>query len=83
MHRIPPQVTASRIKPPTATFAFEMFGFLVIDQDLKVIKITLTVITPRASEDLLQVRVLPLGFDHLRIADEEVNRALNQETEKD
>lgn len=37
----------------------------MIDQNLEIIKITLTVIAPWPGEDLLEVRMLPLGLDHL------------------
>lgn len=41
-----------------------MFGFLVVDQDLQIIKIPFAVVAPRSGQDLIKVWVLPLWLDH-------------------
>ena len=41
-----------------------MFCFLVIDENLQVIKVALTVITPWARQDFFQVGVIALLLSH-------------------
>jgi hypothetical protein len=57
-------LTTSRIQTSTAAVAFEMLRFLMRDEDFEIIEVTLAVIAPRPTKDLLNVRVTSL-FTHL------------------
>jgi len=41
-----------------------VLGFLVVDENFEIIKVSLTVITPWPSQDLLNIGVLALRFTH-------------------
>ena len=58
------ELTSCGAEPATASFAFEVLGFLVVDQDLEIIKVSLAVVTPGTGEDLLDVRVIALLLRH-------------------
>lgn len=53
------------VESAPASFAFEMFCLLVIDEDLEVVEVALTVVTPRPRQDLFDVRVVSLFLGHL------------------
>ena len=52
--------TSSRVQSPSTSLTFEVFSLLVIDEDLKVVKVALTVVTPWPSEDFLRIWMTPL-----------------------
>lgn len=58
------QPTASRIESPPTSLALEMLRFLVIDQDLQIIEVALTIVTPGSRNDLLNVWMLSLWLAH-------------------
>jgi len=49
--------TSSRVQSSPTTVAFEMFGFLVRDENLQVVKVALAVVAPWSLELLVQVWV--------------------------
>lgn len=57
-------LTPSRVEPPSASLALEVLGFLMIDQDFKVIEIPFAIVAPRTGQDLVEVRMLSLCLDH-------------------
>lgn len=57
--------TSCGIQSATTSFAFEMFSFLVRDEDLQVIEITLTIIAPWPSQQLLNIGMTALLLAHL------------------
>ena len=57
-------LTASRVEPPPTSLALEMFRFLVVDQDLQIIEVALTVIAPRPCKDLFKIWMLSLWLAH-------------------
>lgn len=56
--------TACGIQPPSTSLALEVFGLLMVDEDLEVVKVPLAIIAPRPGESLFDVRVLALCFPH-------------------
>ena len=56
--------TASSIQTSSASLAFVMLCFLVIDEDFEVVEVALAVIAPRSFQYLLQRRVLALVLTH-------------------
>lgn len=57
-------LTASRVQSPSTSFAFEVLGLLMVDEDLLIIEISLTVIAPWPFYYLVERRVLALVFTH-------------------
>lgn len=55
---------ACRVQAPAASFALEVFCFLVVDQNLEIIEIALAIITPRSGELLLNVGMASLFLTH-------------------
>jgi len=47
-----------------ASFALEVLGLLMVDENLEVVEVALAVVTPRPSKDLLDVRVIALLLRH-------------------
>ena len=45
-----------------------MLGFLVVDQDLQVIKVSFAVVAPRSSQDLFDIGVLALVLTHRQLS---------------
>lgn len=60
-------LTSSRIESSTTSFAFEVLRLLMRDENLEIVKVSLTVITPRSREDLFRVRVGALLLAHLDV----------------
>jgi hypothetical protein len=58
-------LTSCRVKSATASVTLEVFGFLMGDENLQIIEVTLAVVAPRPSEDLLDVRILSLALAHI------------------
>lgn len=58
------RLTSCSAQSATASFALEVFGFLMIDENLQVIEIALTVVAPWSGEDLIQVGMVALLFGH-------------------
>jgi hypothetical protein len=58
-------LTSSGIKPPTTSITLKVLCLLMRDENLQVIKITLTVITPGTSKDFLDVWMTTLLLSHL------------------
>ena len=58
-------LASCRIQSAAASVTLEVFGFLMGDENLQVIKVTLAVVAPRPSEDLLDVGVLSLALAHV------------------
>ena len=58
------QLTASRVKSPPTSLALEMLCLLMIDQDLQIIEVALTIVTPGSRNDLLDVWMLSLWLAH-------------------
>jgi hypothetical protein len=52
------------VQSAATSFAFEVFSFLVGDENFEVIEITLTVIAPRSSKQLLDIGVAALFLAH-------------------
>lgn len=57
--------TSCGVQAATAALALEVLGFLVVYQDFEIVEITLAVVAPRTSQDLLDVRVISLLFAHV------------------
>lgn len=57
-------LTASCIESATASLAFEVFCFLVIDQDLEIVEVALAVVAPGPRENLSQVGMITLLLRH-------------------
>ena len=57
-------LTAGCIESAAASLALEVFCFLVIDQDLEIVKVALAVVAPRPRENLRQVGVITLLLRH-------------------
>lgn len=53
------RLTAGCVQAPPASVAFEVFRFLVRDQDLEIVKVALAVVAPRSSEELFQGGTAP------------------------
>ena len=62
-------LTSCRVQSPTTSFAFEVLGLLMVDQDLQVIKISLAVITPWSLKNLADVRMTAFLFRHDGVLD--------------
>jgi hypothetical protein len=60
-------LTSSSIKSPAASFAFEVLGLLMVDEDFLVIKVAFTVITPWPVENLFHVWMAALLLPHLLV----------------
>ena len=58
-------LTSRRVQSTAASVALEVFGFLMGDENLQIIKVTLAVVAPRPGEDLLDVGILSLAFAHV------------------
>lgn len=58
-------LTSRRIQSAAASVTLEVFGLLMGDENLQIIKVTLAVVTPRSSEDLLDVGILSLALAHV------------------
>jgi len=56
--------TSCRVQSATASVTLEVFGFLMRDENLQIIEVTLAVVAPRPSEDLLDIGVLSLALAH-------------------
>ena len=56
--------TACRIQPPRASLTLEVLGLLVIDKNLKIVKVALAIIAPGSGKSLSDIRVLALCFTH-------------------
>ena len=56
--------TPCRIQSSSTSLALEVFCLLMVDEDFEVVEISLAVIAPGPSQDLLDVRVLALCFAH-------------------
>lgn len=56
--------TAGRIEPSATSLALEVLSLLMIDEDLKIVEVSLTVVAPWPSQDLLDIRMLSLGLAH-------------------
>lgn len=57
--------TSCSVQPPSTAVAFEMFGFLVRDEDLKVVEVALAIIAPGPFELLVEIGVSLALFRHL------------------
>lgn len=57
--------TTCSIQPPATSVAFEVLCLLVIDENLQIIKVALTIVAPRTRENLLNVGVVPLFLAHV------------------
>lgn len=60
-------LTSSSIQTTAASFAFEMLGLLMRNENLEVVKVALTVVAPRSRKDLLDIWVIPLLLSHLEM----------------
>ena len=49
--------TSCRVQPPSTAVALEMFGFLVGNQDLEVVKVALAIVAPWPLELLVQIGI--------------------------
>jgi len=57
-------LTTGGIQPPTTSFAFEVFRFLMIDEDFEIVEVSFAVITPRPRQNLLDVGMMALLLGH-------------------
>jgi hypothetical protein len=57
--------TSCCVQSAAASVTLEVFGFLMRDENLQIIEVTLTVVAPRPSEDLLDIGVLSLALAHV------------------
>jgi hypothetical protein len=57
--------TSCSVETATTAVAFEMLGLLMRNEKLQIFKITFTVVTPRAMDDLLDVGVTAPFLAHL------------------
>lgn len=71
--------TSRGIKPPATSVAFEVFRFLVGNQELQVLEISFAVVAPWSRQELFHVRLLSLLLSHLDLW--EKNRASWQQVE--
>lgn len=58
-------LTTCSIQPPATSVALEVLCLLVIDENLQIIKVALTVVAPRTLKDLVHIGVMPLLLAHL------------------
>lgn len=58
--------TACRVESSPTPLAFEVLSLLMIDENFEVVEISLTVVAPWSSENLLDIRMLSLGLPHDR-----------------
>ena len=56
--------TTSRVEPSATSLALEVFGFLVVDKDLEIVKVPFAVIAPWSRKNLLDIGMLSLSFAH-------------------
>ena len=56
--------TSRSVQSSTASFTLEVFGFLMGDEDLEIVEVTLAVVTPWSADDLLYVRSTALLLAH-------------------
>ena len=61
-------LTASCVEPPPTSLALEMLRFLVVDEDLQIIEVALTVIAPRPRKDFFKIWMLSLGLAHRKLS---------------
>jgi hypothetical protein len=66
--------TPCSVQSAPASFTFEVLCFLVVDQDLEIVKVALTVVAPRACEDLFEIGVVALLLRHLEVRSRVRNR---------
>ena len=59
------QPTSSCVQTAPTSVAFEMLCFLMIDENLEVVKITFTVIAPWSRQDFFDIWVASLLLRHL------------------
>lgn len=57
-------LTACRVKSSPTSLAFEVLSLLMIDEDFEIVKVSLTVVAPWPTKNLLDVRMLALGLAH-------------------
>ena len=62
-------LTASCVEPSPTSLALEMLRFLVVDQDLQIVEVALTVIAPRPCKDFFKIWMLSLGLAHGKLSD--------------
>ena len=58
------QLTSSCIQSTTTFIALEMLSFLMIDQDLQIIKIALTIVAPWPRQNFFDIWMSSLLFRH-------------------
>lgn len=56
--------TTCRVQSSGTSLTLEVFGLLMIDENLKVVEVSLAVITPWPCERLFDIRMLALAFTH-------------------
>ncbi len=57
-------LTTGGIESPSTSLALEVLSLLMIDEDFEIVKVSLTVVAPWPSENLLDIRMLSLGLAH-------------------
>ena len=57
-------LTSCCVQSSATSLTFEMLCFLMVYQDLQVVKVSLTVVAPRSSQGLLDIRKLALVLNH-------------------
>ena len=57
--------TSCGVQPSTASFAFEVFGLLMADENLEIIEIAFAVVAPWSRKDLFDIGVVALFLGHL------------------
>jgi hypothetical protein len=57
-------LTSSSVQPPSTSFALEMLGLLMRNENLEIIEISFAIITPRPSKQFFQIGMTALLLDH-------------------
>jgi hypothetical protein len=57
-------LTSCSTESASASLAFEVLRFLVIDENLEIIEVALTVVAPRTRQDLIEIGMITLLFRH-------------------
>jgi len=57
--------TSGCVQSSAAPIALEVFGLLMRNQNLQVVKVSLAVVAPRSREDFVDLRKLSLLFAHV------------------
>ena len=63
--------TSSSIEAPSTSFTFEVLCLLMVDKDLKIVKVPFAIVAPRSTKDFFNVGMTALFLCHVEWSDTE------------